>query len=115
MSLERCFEAVRSEIRPEDVGFIEAHGTSTIVGDQVELTTLDTMYKKSGAGISSIKSQIGHLLGAAGAAGMLKALLAVNRQMLPPNGRFESMSKNMTWPIPVCSSSKMPSSGGRPG
>jgi acyl transferase domain-containing protein len=94
MSLERCFESVRPEIRPEDVGFIEAHGTSTIVGDQVELSTLDTMYNRSGAGISSIKSQIGHLLGAAGAAGMLKALLAVNKGVLPPNGQFEELSKN---------------------
>ncbi|HCY88465.1 MAG TPA: polyketide synthase, partial [Desulfobacteraceae bacterium] len=94
MSLERCFDAIRPEIKPEDIGFIEAHGTSTIVGDQVELTTLDHMYNRSGAGISSIKSQIGHLLGGAGAAGMLKALLAVNKGMLPPNGKFEELSKN---------------------
>ncbi|MEH0020268.1 MAG: beta-ketoacyl synthase N-terminal-like domain-containing protein [Desulfobacter sp.] len=94
MSLERCFESIRPEIKPEDIGFIEAHGTSTIVGDQVELGTLDAMYNRSNAGISSIKSQIGHLLGCAGAAGMLKALLAVNKGTLPPNGRFEKLSKN---------------------
>ena len=94
MSLERCYASVRPEIKPEDIGFIEAHGTSTIVGDQVELSTLDHMYNKSGAGISSIKSQIGHLLGGAGAAGMLKALLAVNKGMLPPNGKFKELSKN---------------------
>jgi len=92
LSLERCFEAARPGIRPEDVGFIEAHGTSTIVGDQAELGTLDTLYHNSGAGISSIKSQIGHLLGCAGAAGMLKALLAVDHGILPPNGQFESLS-----------------------
>ncbi|MCG8685235.1 MAG: nitronate monooxygenase, partial [Desulfobacterales bacterium] len=82
MSLKRCFDSIRKEIRPEDIGFIEAHGTSTIVGDEVELGTLNSMYSKSNAGISSIKSQIGHLLGCAGAAGMLKALLAVNKGML---------------------------------
>jgi len=92
LSLERCFKSIRPEIKPEDIGFIEAHGTSTIVGDQVELTTLDTMYNKSGAGVSSIKSQIGHLLGCAGAAGMLKALLAVTKGILPPNGGFEKLS-----------------------
>ncbi|MCG8684050.1 MAG: hypothetical protein MI892_04190, partial [Desulfobacterales bacterium] len=57
-----------------------------------ELGTLNSMYSKSNAGISSIKSQIGHLLGCAGAAGMLKALLAVNKGMLPPNGKFEKLS-----------------------
>ena len=93
LSLARCFETVRPGIVPEDVGFIEAHGTSTIVGDQAELGTLDTLYHHSGAGISSIKSQIGHLLGCAGAAGMLKALLAVNKGVLPPNGQFESLSQ----------------------
>ncbi|WDP92222.1 MAG: acyltransferase domain-containing protein [Desulfobacter sp.] len=92
MSLERCFGSIRPDIKPEDIGFIEAHGTSTTVGDQVELGTLDAVYNKSGAGISSIKSQIGHLLGCAGAAGMLKALLAVNKGMLPPNGGFETLS-----------------------
>ena len=94
ISLERCFDTIRSEIKAEDVGFIEAHGTSTIVGDQVELSTLDTMYNRSNAGVSSIKSQIGHLLGCAGAAGMLKALLAVNKGVLPPNGRFEKLSSD---------------------
>jgi acyl transferase domain-containing protein/NAD(P)H-dependent flavin oxidoreductase YrpB (nitropropane dioxygenase family)/acyl carrier protein len=94
LSVQRCYEHARPEITPEDIGFIEAHGTSTTIGDAAELETLNTWYKDSHAGISSIKSQIGHLLGAAGAAGMLKALLAVNKGVLPPNGRFETLSKN---------------------
>ncbi|MBA3009918.1 MAG: acyltransferase domain-containing protein [Desulfobacula sp.] len=94
MSLERCFENIRPDILPRDIGFIEAHGTSTIVGDQVELQTLSTLYKASGAGVSSIKSQIGHLLGCAGSAGLLKAILAVSKGVLPPNGQFETLSPN---------------------
>ncbi|MBU0973189.1 MAG: acyltransferase domain-containing protein, partial [Proteobacteria bacterium] len=94
MSLERCFENIRPDILPRDIGFIEAHGTSTIVGDQVELQTLTALYKGSGAGVSSIKSQIGHLLGCAGSAGLLKAILAVSKGVLPPNGRFETLSPN---------------------
>ncbi len=94
LSVNRCFENIREDITPEDVGFIEAHGTSTIIGDQAELETLNTIYKKSGAGISSIKSQIGHLLGCAGSAGLLKALLAVQKGQLPPNGQFDKLSKN---------------------
>ncbi|MCP3940303.1 MAG: acyltransferase domain-containing protein [Desulfobacteraceae bacterium] len=94
MSLARCFENIRPEILPEDIGFIEAHGTSTQVGDEVELKTLATMYKNAHAGVSSIKSQIGHLLGCAGSAGLLKALLAVNKGVLPPNGKFKTLSDN---------------------
>ncbi len=94
LSVQRCFEHTRQEITPEQVGFIEAHGTSTTIGDAAELETLNAWYKDSHAGISSIKSQIGHLLGAAGSAGLIKALLAVNKGMLPPNGQFETLSKN---------------------
>ena len=94
LSVERCFENIRPGIGPEDIGFIEAHGTSTTIGDQAELETLNTLYNHSKAGVSSIKSQIGHLLGCAGSVGLLKALLAVNKGILPPNGRFEKLSKN---------------------
>ncbi|MDT8380115.1 MAG: beta-ketoacyl synthase N-terminal-like domain-containing protein, partial [Desulfotignum sp.] len=94
LSVQRCYDHTRPEITPKDIGFIEAHGTSTTIGDAAELETLNSWYKDSHAGVSSIKSQIGHLLGAAGAAGLIKALLAVNKGMLPPNGQFETLSKN---------------------
>ena len=94
MSLERCFENIRPEILPDDIGFIEAHGTATTVGDQVELQTLSTMYQNSHAGVSSIKSQIGHLLGCAGSVGLLKALLAVEKGVMPPNGQFKTLAEN---------------------
>ena len=94
LSVKRCFENIRSTIKPEDIGFIEAHGTATIIGDQAELETLKAIYNNTNAGISSIKSQIGHLLGCAGSAGLLKALLAVNKGIVPPNGAFETLSKN---------------------
>ncbi|MEX1297463.1 MAG: beta-ketoacyl synthase N-terminal-like domain-containing protein, partial [Desulfotignum sp.] len=94
LSVQRCYDHTRPEISPTDIGFIEAHGTSTTIGDAAELETLNAWYKDSHAGVSSIKSQIGHLLGAAGAAGLIKALLAVNKGMLPPNGQFETLSRN---------------------
>jgi acyl transferase domain-containing protein/NAD(P)H-dependent flavin oxidoreductase YrpB (nitropropane dioxygenase family)/acyl carrier protein/NAD(P)-dependent dehydrogenase (short-subunit alcohol dehydrogenase family) len=94
LSVQRCYERIRPEIKPEDIGFIEAHGTATIIGDQAELATLDAVYKKADAGISSIKSQIGHLLGAAGSVGLLKAVLAINKGVIPPNGEFKTLSKN---------------------
>ncbi len=94
LSVQRCFETIKPGIKPEDIGFIEAHGTSTTIGDQAELETLNSIYRNADAGISSIKSQVGHLLGCAGSAGLLKALLAVNKGKLPPNGQFEKLSKN---------------------
>ena len=60
----------------------------------MELQTLSTKYKNSHAGVSSIKSQIGHLLGCAGSVGLLNALLAVEKGLLPPNGQFKTLSEN---------------------
>ncbi|MCP4021603.1 MAG: polyketide synthase, partial [Desulfobacteraceae bacterium] len=94
LSLQRCYENVREDITPDDIGFIEAHGTSTIIGDQAELATIKNTYGNANAGISSIKSQIGHLLGCSGSAGLIKTLLAINKGMLPPNGYFENLSQN---------------------
>ncbi|ACN16274.1 predicted polyketide synthase [Desulforapulum autotrophicum HRM2] len=93
-SLERCFERMKSDVKPSDIDFIEAHGTSTIMGDQAEIETLKNFYKGCKVGISSLKSQIGHLLGGAGAAGLAKAILAVKNGILPPNGQFKRLSSN---------------------
>jgi malonyl CoA-acyl carrier protein transacylase len=75
------------------VGLIEAHGTSTRVGDVVEVGSLSTMFGNLGlpAGsiaLGSVKSNIGHLKSAAGAAGMLKATLALYHKILPPSANF---------------------------
>ncbi|MBF0210998.1 MAG: KR domain-containing protein, partial [Desulfamplus sp.] len=99
LALERCYENMAGRVLPQDIGFIEAHGTSTIMGDQAELQTLKQLYStensdKNKIGISSVKSQIGHLLGGAGAAGLIKALLAVQKGILPPNANFEKLSHN---------------------
>ncbi|SLM28414.1 putative (Acyl-carrier-protein) S-malonyltransferase [Desulfamplus magnetovallimortis] len=95
LALKRCYENMLADnVAPEDIDFIEAHGTSTIMGDQAELQTLKQVYARSRTGISSIKSQIGHLLGGAGAAGLVKALLAVQKGVLPPTANFETLSPN---------------------
>jgi acyl transferase domain-containing protein/NAD(P)H-dependent flavin oxidoreductase YrpB (nitropropane dioxygenase family)/acyl carrier protein/NAD(P)-dependent dehydrogenase (short-subunit alcohol dehydrogenase family) len=92
LALERCFEKNKS-ISREDIDFIEAHGTSTIIGDEAEIKTLSDFYGKSGkTGISSVKSQIGHLLGGAGAAGFIKTVLAIQNKTLPPVADFKEIS-----------------------
>jgi acyl transferase domain-containing protein/3-hydroxymyristoyl/3-hydroxydecanoyl-(acyl carrier protein) dehydratase len=76
---------------PEDVDYIECHGAGTPVGDATELASLQTLWAQAGPGpcaIGSIKSMIGHLLTAAGAAGMIKTLLAMRHGLLPPSIHF---------------------------
>lgn len=76
-------------VNPTSVEMIEAHGTGTKVGDAVEFDALQTVYREAEAngswcGIGSVKSQIGHTKAAAGAAGLIKAALALSNRVLPP-------------------------------
>lgn len=84
---------------PEDVDLIECHGAGTPVGDKTELTSLRTLWDgndhpKGGCPIGSVKSNIGHLLTAAGAAGMIKTLLAMRNQVFPPSLHFSRPAEN---------------------
>ena len=80
---------------------IEAHGTSTIVGDATELNSLTELYgdgaKAGSVGVGSIKSQIGHLKAAAGAAGLLKATFALHHRTLPPSAGFVNPNTSLDW------------------
>jgi acyl transferase domain-containing protein/acyl carrier protein len=78
-------------VDPGTVGYVEAHGTGTAAGDPVEAAALAAVYgtaaKQAGRAclIGSAKSNIGHLEGAAGVAGLVKAVLALEHGMLPPS------------------------------
>jgi acyl transferase domain-containing protein/NADP-dependent 3-hydroxy acid dehydrogenase YdfG len=72
---------------PATAGLVEAHGTSTRVGDVVEVESLAAVFggaRPGSVALGSVKSNIGHLKGAAGAAGLLKAVFAVRDKVLPP-------------------------------
>ena len=78
---------------PSDIQYMECHGSGTPVGDAVELAGIHELYRISGSSsaplsIGSVKSMIGHLLTAAGAAGFIKTLLSMNRGILPPSLNF---------------------------
>ena len=78
---------------PHDIDLIECHGAGTPLGDQTELNSLKSLWGDSGwtpaqCSIGSVKSMIGHLLTAAGAAGMIKTLLALHHHTLPPSLNF---------------------------
>jgi len=79
----------RSGLRAGEIGMVEAHGTGTRIGDPIELRALAGVFRESTAGtgfcaIGSVKSNLGHLLSAAGAAGLIKAVLALEHGLIPP-------------------------------
>ena len=83
----RCMKAAirRAEISAEDIDYINAHGTSTPLGDEIELKAVERLVGNAAGRIamSSTKSSIGHLLGAAGAVEAIFCLLAIRDQVVP--------------------------------
>ena len=76
-------------VTPDTIELVEAHGTGTKVGDATEVSGLMQVYQSTGrrgpwCAVGSIKSQIGHTKAAAGAAGIIKAILALLHRVLPP-------------------------------
>jgi len=84
----RCMKAAirRAEISPGDIDYINAHGTSTPLGDEIELKAVERLVGNAAGKISmsSTKSSIGHLLGAAGTVEAIFCLLAMRDQVAPP-------------------------------
>ena len=81
-------------IDPETVSYIEAHGTGTPLGDPIEVAALTQVFrastqKKGFCAIGSVKTNFGHLGAAAGVAGLMKTVLALKHQMIPPSLHFE--------------------------
>ncbi len=85
---------------PSDVDYIECHGAGTPVGDTIELSSLMTLWNgingtTSGqCAIGSVKSNIGHLLTGAGAAGLIKTVLGLHHKTIPPSINFRQASEN---------------------
>ncbi|GJQ27960.1 MAG: type I polyketide synthase [Phycisphaerae bacterium] len=84
---------------PADLDLVECHGTGTPAGDAVELASLRTLWadvpgSQAPVPIGSVKSNVGHLLTAAGAAGLIKVLLAMREGVLPPSANFTRASPN---------------------
>ena len=84
----RCMSAAlkRAGFDPEDIDYVNAHGTSTPLGDEIEFNAVQRLFGAHAAKISmsSTKSAIGHLLGAAGSVEAIYSLMAMNRGIVPP-------------------------------
>lgn len=85
-----CEVYEKYNINPETIGFVEAHGTGTKKGDPIEVAALTEAFrkhtsKKQYCAIGSVKTNIGHLIGAAGIAGLVKVLLCLKHKSLVPS------------------------------
>jgi acyl transferase domain-containing protein len=88
-------------VAPAEVGYIEAHGTGTPLGDPIELRSLAAVFgdrpEDRALRIGSIKTNLGHLEGAAGIAGFIKTVLMLQHQQIPPHLHLEHPTPHFTW------------------
>ncbi|MFZ5440968.1 MAG: PfaD family polyunsaturated fatty acid/polyketide biosynthesis protein [Myxococcota bacterium] len=92
----RALEAAYRDagVTPRDITLLEAHGTGTKAGDAAEFTALEQVYRgaskdEAWCALGSVKSQVGHTKAAAGAAGLIKAALALHHRVLPPTIKID--------------------------
>ena len=110
-----------AHVQPDQVGYIEVHGTGTPLGDPIEVEALAAVYGQhrsdsSACLLGAVKTNIGHLEAAAGVAGLIKTVLALQHAAVPPNLNFVSLNPNVSlagtpFAIPT-SLTPWPSSGG---
>lgn len=86
-----------SHCTPEDISYIEAHGTGTKMGDPIEIEAIKSAYSTSGENclIGSVKSNIGHVDSAAGVVGLIKIMLMLKNRKIPPTANFSKLSSNI--------------------
>jgi myxalamid-type polyketide synthase MxaB len=96
-----------AEVEPEQVGYVETHGTGTQLGDPIDVEALSEVFGRNRALdrpliIGSVKTNIGHLEAAAGIAGLLKVVLSLQHHEIPPHLHFRKPNPHIRWSeIPV--------------
>ncbi|MFQ4145486.1 type I polyketide synthase [Chlorogloeopsis sp. ULAP02] len=93
---------VLADIEPETITYVETHGTGTALGDPIEISALTNVFraktekkgfcafaKRARCALGSVKTNIGHLDAAAGIAGLIKTVLALQHKLIPPSLNFE--------------------------
>jgi myxalamid-type polyketide synthase MxaE and MxaD len=88
-----------ARVTPEQIGYIEAHGTGTVLGDPIEVEALASVFSGVPGGsclLGSAKSNVGHLEGAAGVAGVIKTVLSFQRRAVPPVLHFTRLNPHIS-------------------
>ncbi|RMI28100.1 type I polyketide synthase [Nocardia stercoris] len=90
----------RAGVTPAEIGYVELHGTGTRVGDPVEAAALAEVFGPGRTAgrpvpVGSVKTNIGHLEGAAGILGLIKAVLSVERNVLAPSRNFHELNPDL--------------------
>lgn len=91
-----------ANLKPEQISYIEAHGTGTRLGDPIEINSLAAVFGNSHTAknplfVGSVKTNFGHLEAAAGIAGFIKTVLALKNKQLPKHLHFEQPSSHIDW------------------
>ncbi len=101
---QRVIEAAleRAGVHPSEIDYLETHGTGTEVGDPIEIDATAAAYGRGREAdrpllIGSVKTNIGHLESAAGSAGLIKTVLAMNRGIVPRHLHFHNPNPEMDW------------------
>eukprot|EP01054_Gregarina_sp_Poly1_P004682 Gregarina_sp_Poly_1__4681@NODE_24_length_20154_cov_63_859810_g22_i0_p1_GENE_NODE_24_length_20154_cov_63_859810_g22_i0NODE_24_length_20154_cov_63_859810_g22_i0_p1_ORF_typecomplete_len6649_score1079_63ketoacylsynt/PF00109_26/1_3e25ketoacylsynt/PF00109_26/1_3e73ketoacylsynt/PF00109_26/1_5e81KR/PF08659_10/3_3e56KR/PF08659_10/2_4e03KR/PF08659_10/1_6e55KR/PF08659_10/3_4e50KR/PF08659_10/8_1e02Acyl_transf_1/PF00698_21/3e83Acyl_transf_1/PF00698_21/1_6e78Ketoacylsynt_C/PF02801_22/4_7e42Ketoacylsynt_C/PF02 len=107
-------------VEPKNIAMIEAHGTGTALGDPIEVGALKAVFSADrplshSLVIGAVKTNIGHLEGSAGVAGLIKLILCLQRQQVPPNLNFQQLNPhidlegfNVTFPVEGAMDLKVP-------
>ncbi len=88
-----------AHVAPEMISYVEAHGTGTVIGDPIEVEALGEAYRLAETGrtchLGTVKTNIGHLEAAAGVAGVIKTVLAMQHECIPPHLHFQTINPHL--------------------
>lgn len=92
----------QAQVTPAQIGYVEAHGTGTSLGDPIELRALGEVLGEGRARenpllVGSVKTNIGHLEAAAGVVGVIKVVLTLQHEMIPPHLHFRTPTPHLNW------------------
>jgi len=95
--LRRALEV--ASLKPEDIDYLEAHGTGTSLGDPIELAALGSVFGRRAAPlwVGSVKTNVGHLEAAAGIVGLVKVVLGLWHEEIPPHLHFQEPNPHVPW------------------
>ena len=91
-----------AKVKPDQVDYIETHGTGTALGDPIEANALQTIFSQDRTSdyplvVGSVKTNLGHLEAAAGMASLIKVLLSLQHEEIPPHLHFQALNPHISW------------------